>query len=64
MNIAFINDIFIFKMRSIRYIFIIISAILIVGTGLKPVPTNAEENSDFTLGRKSFQDGFYAVAAK
>ena len=59
LNIAFINVIFINKMRAIRYIFIIISAILVLYTSL-----NAEENSDFTLGKKSFQDGFYEIAAK
>ena len=46
-------------MRVIRYIFIIIAAILVLYTSL-----NAEENSDFILGKKSFQDGFYEIAAK
>ncbi|MEK6732776.1 MAG: tetratricopeptide repeat protein, partial [Candidatus Omnitrophota bacterium] len=46
-------------MRAIKYIFITISAILVLYTSL-----NAEENSDFSLGKKSFQDGFYEVAAK
>ncbi|MCX5687267.1 MAG: hypothetical protein NTV71_01245, partial [Candidatus Omnitrophica bacterium] len=48
-----------FKMRSIRYIYIIIFSILSLYT-----PLNAEENSDFILGKKSFQDGFYEIAAK
>ena len=63
LNIILPNDIVIFKMRTIKYIFIIY--LILVGTGHCPVPTlNAEENSDFTLGKKSFQDGFYEIAAK
>jgi hypothetical protein len=59
LNINMLSVIFIYKMRSIKHIFITISAILVLYTSL-----NAEENSDFSLGKKSLQDGFYEIAAK
>ncbi|MBU1146901.1 MAG: tetratricopeptide repeat protein, partial [Candidatus Omnitrophica bacterium] len=49
-------------MRNIGAIYITIGAILVLS--LTPLLAQGMENNDFILAKKSFQDGFYEIAAR
>ena len=60
LNLWHASAIFIIKMRVIRAVYII-SSILVLSTALAAEPLNS---NDFILAKKSFEDGFYEIAAR